>query len=96
MTYRRHPQTAGRIIDELAFVVTADDNKLHTLNLTATQLWKLASERDGCTPEQAADVLVTQFEVDRATALRDADVCLRDLVERRILVAEPIAAPAAE
>ena len=30
--YRRNPQTAGRIIDGQAFVVTPADNKLHTLN----------------------------------------------------------------
>ncbi len=88
MTYRRHPHTAGRIIDELAFVVTADDNKLHTLNLTATHLWQLAAKGDGCTAAQAADALVEQFEVDRPTALRDATGCLDDLVKRRILVAE--------
>ncbi|WP_428261167.1 PqqD family protein [Haliangium sp.] len=83
MTYRRHPQTAGRVIDGLAFVVTADDNKLHTLNAAATRLWELAAS--GCTVEAAADELVRCYRVDRATAREDAARCLAELVGRRIL-----------
>jgi hypothetical protein len=85
-TYRRHPQTAGRIIDGLAFVVTADDNKLHTLNAAATRLWQLAAE--GCTADDAADELTACFEVEREVARQDAERCLVDMTARRILVAE--------
>jgi hypothetical protein len=84
--YRRHPQTAGRIIDGLAFVVTADDSKLHTLNAAATRLWQLAAA--GCTVEDAADELTACFEVEREVARRDAARCLEDMTARRILVAE--------
>lgn len=84
--YRRHPQTAGRIVDGLAFVVTADDSKLHTLNGTATRMWQLAAQ--GCTADEIADDLTARYEVDRDTARRDAERCLRDLVTRRILIAE--------
>lgn len=84
MKYRRHPNTAGRIIDGQAFVVTADDNKLHTLNATATRLWQRAD--GGCTEDEAADELVAHYEVDRDTALRDVRQCLDDMVTRQILV----------
>lgn len=84
--YRRHPQTAGRIIDGQAFVVTADDNKLHTLNVTATRLWELAAS--GCTVDDAADDLTANFEVEREVARQDAERCLADMAARRILVAE--------
>jgi hypothetical protein len=43
---------------------------------------------DGLTAERAADELSARYQVDRATALRDAEACLRDLVARQILVAE--------
>ena len=85
-SYRRNPDTAGRIVDGLAFVVTPEDNKLHTLNETATEMWILAEA--GCTAEQAAQALVEQFEVALPEALRDVQVCLEDLVERQILVAD--------
>ena len=85
--YRRNPQTAGRVIDGLAFVVTPDDNRLHTLNGAATRLWTLAMTAP-VTIETAAAALVKEYEVDPETAARDAEACLDDMVRRAILVAE--------
>jgi len=85
--YHRNPQTAGRLIDGMAFVVTPDDNKLHTLNNTATKLWELAGEDDGCTVDSGASELVKHFQVGEAQAKTDVSVCLDDLVRRQILVA---------
>lgn len=85
--YRRNPQTAGRVIDGLAFVVTPDDNKLHTLNGAATHLWRLAQQ--GLSADDAADALCAEYEVDRETARQDARACLDDLVARQILVVDP-------
>ncbi|HVK73796.1 MAG TPA: PqqD family protein [Kofleriaceae bacterium] len=84
--YRRNPQTAGRVIDGQAFVVTPDDNKLHTLNGTATQLWQLAAA--GLSTDEAAAALCAEYEIDRATAERDAAAFLDDLVARQILVVD--------
>lgn len=85
--YRRNPQTAGRIIDGQAFVVTPDDNKLHTLNGAATLLWTLAAQ--GASIAEAADALCGAYDVDAGTAAADAAACLDDLVARHILVVEP-------
>lgn len=85
--YRRNPQTAGRIIDGQAFVVTPDDNKLHTLNDAATLLWSSAAQ--GVSVDDAAALLCKEFEVDGDTARVDATACLDDLVARRILLTEP-------
>lgn len=84
--YRRNPQTAGRVIDGQAFVVTPDDNKLHTLNGAATLLWQLTQA--GASIDDAAALLVREYEVDLATATTDATACLDDLVARHILVVE--------
>lgn len=87
--YRKNPQTAGRIVDGLAFVVTPGQNKLHTLNASGTLLWRLARDADeGVSLDEAVSALVEAFEVDEETARRDAEHCFRDLVEREILVAE--------
>ena len=67
-------------------MVTADDNKLHTLNAAATRLWQLAAT--GCTVDDAAADLTACFEVERAVAHRDVTACLEDMIARRILVAE--------
>jgi hypothetical protein len=85
--YRRNPQTAGRVIDGQAFIVTPDDNKLHTLNGTATQLWVLAGA-NAITAEDAASALCDEYEIDRETAETDAAACLDDMVARQILVEE--------
>jgi hypothetical protein len=84
--YRQNPRCAGRIVNGLAFVVTPDDHKLHTLNATASEIWKRAAS--GCTPEDAAAAIVDGFDVDLETALADVHACCRDLVERRILTGE--------
>lgn len=85
--YRRNPQTAGRVIDGQAFIVTPDDNKLHTLNGAATQLWVLAAAK-AITAEDAAGALCDEYEIDRETAEKDAAACLDDMVARQILVEE--------
>ncbi|MBE7450848.1 MAG: PqqD family protein [Kofleriaceae bacterium] len=84
--YRRNPQLAARVIDEQAFVVTPADNKLHTLNETATTLWAMTAA--GMTADDAAAALCAEYEVDLATARRDAEACLEDLVARQILIVD--------
>lgn len=83
--YVKNVQTAGRIIDGLAFVVTPGDNKLHTLNASATLIWHLAAT--GTTAEEAAAAMCERFEVDLEMARGDIEACLADLVAREILVA---------
>ena len=84
--YRQKPNTAGRVINGMAFVVTPDSNKMHTLNRTAAAVWKLAEQ--GCTVDEAADLLHRQFAVDRSAAARDVNSCCDDLVRRGILVCQ--------
>jgi hypothetical protein len=83
--YRQNPRAAGRIIDGHAFVVTPNDNKLHTLNPAGTEVWTCA--KDGCTADEAAAALTRRFEVDDARARADAEAFLADLVARGVLVA---------
>lgn len=84
--YQQNRQTAGRIIDGLAFVVTPRDNRLHSLNETATRIWELS--KHGCTAEEAADALYTEFAVTLEAAQADVRACLDDLVAREILLVE--------
>lgn len=86
LKYQRNTQLAARIIDGLAFIVTPDDNKLHTLNATATRLWLLAGEATGCTIDDGVADLVARFRVDEGQARVDVSTCLEDLARRRILI----------
>jgi hypothetical protein len=71
------------VIDGLAFVITPDDNKLHTLNKTGALVWTLAES--GCTLEEISLRMANSFEIAREQALTDALHFCEDLVARRIL-----------
>jgi hypothetical protein len=62
-------RTASRTIDGKAVVIVIDAQKLHTLNSVGTRIWELA---DGRTLGDIADAIVSEFEVDRDTALADS------------------------
>lgn len=47
-------------------------NKMIHLNATAAYLWEKVSALDGFTVETLADLLTEKYEVDAATALKDA------------------------
>jgi hypothetical protein len=83
LTYRQNPRTAGRVIDGLAFVVTPDDNKLHSLNVTGTFIWQLAET--GRTVGEVAAFLARRFDVPAERARGDAARFCEDLRERGIL-----------
>jgi hypothetical protein len=69
--FRHNPQTASRVIDQVAFVVTTNGNKLHTLNRVGTHIWEMLSEpRD---IEEISRALVERFDVEADVARADAD-----------------------
>jgi hypothetical protein len=74
------------VIDGLAFVITPDDHKLHTLNGTGTRIWQLCA--GGATAEAVAGALTEGWEVDEPRALADAEKFLADLVARGILAVQ--------
>jgi hypothetical protein len=82
-SYRQNPRTAGRVIDGVAFIVTPDDNKLHSLNTTGTEIWVLTESIRSLT--QVAEALSRRFLVDRDRARDDAARFCADLCERGIL-----------
>ena len=81
--YVRHPQLAGRVVDGLAFIVTAEDNKLITLNAAATLLWQELKEPQNS--DHLAAALSARYEVSLENAKADVQECLDDLVARQIL-----------
>ena len=86
MTYLQNPQTAGRVLDGLAFVVTTHDRRMVTLNKTGTLVWELAEK--GCTVEDVVKALVERYGVAAEMAEKDAAVFLEDLCHRGILVSK--------
>jgi hypothetical protein len=96
----RNPRVAARSLDGEMMIMSGRDSTLFTLNKTATILWQSA---DGTTSldEIVTLRICTEFEVEPAEALHDAEALARELASHEILQIsdEPIpprTAPAGE
>jgi len=80
----RNPRAAARSLDGEMMIMSSRDSTLFTLNETATILWQSA---DGATPldEIVEKKICTEFEVERAEALADAEILARELAGHEIL-----------
>jgi hypothetical protein len=67
---KQNERTACRVIEGKAVVITIDRNQVHVLNGVASRVWELA---DGRPIQAIVDVIVAEFEVERAQA--QLDVC---------------------
>jgi hypothetical protein len=95
----RNPRVAARSLDGEMMIMSGRDSTLFTLNKTATILWQAA---DGTTSLQeiVEHRICTEFAVEPAEALQDAERLARELASHEILQIseEPItqAAPVPE
>jgi len=80
----RARNVAARMIGGEMMVMSGRDSSLFSLNATASILWEAA---DGVTPlaQIVEGRIVTAFDVDRESALRDAEEVVRDLAGHGIL-----------
>ena len=84
LRFERHPNVAGRVVAGLAFLVTSD-NRLQTLNATATRIWEAAKTPTNV--DEVAALLCAEFDVSMDTARADVEECVGDLIKRSILTA---------
>lgn len=93
----RNPRVAARSLDGEVMIMSGRDSTLFTLNRTATILWQCA---DGTTPLQqiVEQRICSEFDVQPAEALQDAESLARQLAGHEILqISEapiPLANPA--
>ena len=80
----RTKEIAARSIGGEMMIMSARDSMLFSLNETATAIWQAA---DGATPlaEIVQRSVCARFEVDAATALRDAEELVEGLAKHGIL-----------
>ncbi len=80
----RVKEIAARSIGGEMMIMSARDSTLFSLNETATAIWQAA---DGVTPlaEIVQQSVCANFEVDPATALRDAEELVEGLAKHGIL-----------
>jgi hypothetical protein len=80
----RNPRVAARSLDGEMMIMSGRDSTLFTLNKTATILWQAA---DGATPldEIVERRICSEFDIEPAVALQDAESLARDLATHEIL-----------
>lgn len=81
----RSPRLAARTLGGEKVILSAEDSSLHILNEVGTAIWEAA---DGRTPlDQIVERAVcAQYDVDPATARRDAEEFVAALVAQKILL----------
>ncbi len=80
---RPHPDSAGRILDGEAVVVTPADGKMHTMNEVGTWLWERCDGRR--TVAEIVKELTGEFDVDEETARADVTAFVSLLQEKGVL-----------
>jgi hypothetical protein len=89
----QNPRAAWRVYEGEAVIVSPEDSTLHTLNPVGTLIWEAA---DGRTALDAIVARVCEtFEVDHATAARDAAAFVDQLCGRGLLTVLDAPRPAA-
>ena len=81
----RAANVAARMIGGEMMIMSGRDSSLYSLNETASVLWQAA---DGVTPlaQIVRELICRDYDVDAATALRDAEELAQDLARHGILV----------
>ena len=81
----RSREIAARELDGEMMIMSARDSTLFNLNEVGRAIWQAA---DGITPleEIVARKVCTEFQVEPAEALKDAEEFVRELAEHGILV----------
>jgi len=81
----RSTMVAARMLGDEMVIMSGKDSTLFTLNPVATVIWNAADGRT--TLEEIVEQKVCQeFEVERATAMQDAESFVSELSEHGILL----------
>lgn len=81
---KQHEDTASRIIEGEAIVLTPANGMLHTLNSVGTRIWELANgKRD---VSDIIDKLTEDFDAEKNKIKEDAIHFIEDLVHKKMLV----------
>ncbi len=81
---KRVANLASRVLKGEAIVMNPVDSSLFSLNETATAIWEAADGRTTLKEIVERDVC-PRFEIDAASALRDAEELVKALAEQSIL-----------
>ena len=79
----QNPRAAWRVYEGEVVIVSPEDSTLHTLNPVGTLIWEAADGRTALA--SIVGRVCEEFDVDRATAARDAMAFVEQLCRRGLL-----------
>ena len=81
---KRHPQTAGRVIDNEAVLMLSDDSEIHVLNAVGSRVYELADGTNSLA--QISQQIAQEFDVSLEQAAIDTQDFLQELLDRNVFV----------
>ncbi len=87
LTPRRHPDTAFRIFEGEAVLISPTQNMVRLLNVTGSRIWELLDGEHSIA--DIAAILSQEFEVSPAHALSSVRAFVQTLAERQLILLEP-------
>ncbi len=89
----QNPDVAWRVIDGEAVLLAIETTTYYSLDPVGTFLWKRFE--NGATREEVLSGLLAEYEIDEATAAKDLDELIGDLVSEKLLLEESPASASA-
>ena len=87
MTLRIPNHVVFEILDGQAVLLNLDSGNYHSLNSTATRVWR--SIESGMNTDNIEASIADEFDVDPAVVQQDVRSVIDELIERGLLVREP-------
>lgn len=84
MYLKQHEDTASRVIEGEAIVLTPDNGMLHTLNFVGTHIWELANGK-----RKVSDIiekLTEEFDAEEKKIKKDAIDFIEDLIHKKMFI----------
>ena len=80
----KNENTASRIIDGQAVIMTLDNNTLHTLNETGTRIWELCDGKRRF--KDIVKIIHEEYSVEYEYGETDCEIFLQDLINKGMLI----------
>lgn len=80
---RPHPEVVARRVEDKVLLVHLGRNHVYSLNRTGARLWELIAE--GCSPREASERMLEEFDVPEAELRTEIDSFLALLLRGELL-----------
>lgn len=79
----RKKDVLWRMLDNEAFIISVDGNKIHTLNTLGSFIWQLTEGKN--TVQQMVNLICERFEVSEKVAQSDANEFIEKLLNQGLV-----------